>query len=105
MDLTITKQTENPLLSRKEVQAKIVFEGATPNRVDVQKALAKSIKADEKMVIVQTIQTSFGHSNATVVAHAYSDENAMKANERANLLEKHAGHKEEPAAEASEEAQ
>lgn len=103
MDLTITKQTQNPLLSRTEVEAKIIFEGATPKRVDVQKALAESLKSEEKMVIVQTIQTSFGHAQAQVVAHAYSDEASMKANERANLLDKHSGHKEEPKENAEEE--
>ncbi|MCA9478718.1 MAG: hypothetical protein KDK61_08815 [Simkania sp.] len=104
MDLTITKQTENPLLSRKEVEAKIIFEGATPKRSDVQKDLAKAVKAAEKMVIVQTIQTVFGQTQAQVVAHVYSDENAMKANERANLLEKHTGHGAEPEQPAQEEA-
>ena len=92
MDLTITQQTKNPLLLRTEVQAKIIFEGSTPKRVEVQKELAKAMKAKEDMVIIQTIQTSFGLSKATLVAHVYSDEAAMKANERANLLEKHAGH-------------
>lgn len=104
MDLTITKKTENPLLSRQEVEAKITFEGATPKRTQVQAALAKSLKAKENMVIIQTIQTSFGHSQASIIAHTYSDEKAMKANERANLLEKHSGHGPEPVVEAKEEA-
>ncbi len=102
MNLTITEKTNNPLLSRTEVQANIIFEGSTPKRVQVQKALAKSLKADEKMVIVQTIHTSFGEPKAHIVAHAYSDEKAMKDNERANLLEKHTGHGKEPEKPAEE---
>lgn len=92
MDLTITNKRDNPLLSRTHVQANIIFEGSTPNRKEVQKALAKSMKAESKMVIIQTIQTSFGHSKASLVAHVYNDEKAMIANERANLLGKHEGH-------------
>jgi ribosomal protein S24E len=100
MDLQITTQKDNVLLSRNEVTAKIQFEGATPARKIIQKALAKELKAKEPMVIIQQIATEYGSPFATVKAYAYSDETAMQRLERKNLLEKHIGH--EPKQEAEE---
>ncbi|MBN1175545.1 30S ribosomal protein S24e [Candidatus Woesearchaeota archaeon] len=101
MDLTIKNQKENPLLSRKEIVAKINFEGNTPNRKDVQVELAKKAKIDEKLLIIKKIDTLFGETSANITAYAYENEEVMKRNERKNLVEKHKGH--EPKVE--EEAQ
>lgn len=101
MDLQITNQTENALLSRNEVTAKMQFEAATPARKEVQVALAKALKAKEEMTIVKKIATEYGSPFATVTAYVYSDENAMQRLERKNLIEKHAGH--EPAKTEDEE--
>lgn len=101
MDLQITTQKENPLLSRTEVSAKIQFEGATPSRKDVQQAVAKAVKAKEPMVVIKQVATDYGAPFATVTAFVYNDETAMTRLERKNLLEKHIGH--EPAKTEDEE--
>ena len=101
MDLTIKTQKANPLLSRKEIVAKINFEGNTPNRKDVQAEVAKAAKVDAKLLIVKKIDNAYGETSATVTAYAYESEEVMKHNERKNLVEKHAGH--EPKAEEEEQ--
>ncbi len=92
MNLKIIKEKENKLLSRKEVVATINFDGTTPSRKKVQKELAKAVKADEKVVIIKHINTSFGSSFAEVIANVYSDEKVLATLERKNLVEKHIGH-------------
>lgn len=92
MDLTIKTQKENPLLSRKEIIAKVNFEGSTPKRKDIQAEVAKKAKLDDKLLIIKKIDTKFGECSAEVTAYAYSSEEIMLRNERKNLVEKHAGH-------------
>lgn len=101
MDLTIKTQSENPLLNRKEIVAKISFEGNTPKRKDVQEELSKKAKVEEKLLIIKKIDTTFGETSALVTAYAYENEEVMKRNERKNLVEKHKGH--EPKTEETEE--
>lgn len=108
MDITVTNQKENPLLSRNEVTAKVIFEKVTPSRKDIQGELAKKVKAKPELFIVKKIDTAYGDTSAIVTAYAYSDEAVMKRIERQNLVEKHAGHDpkeaEEEAKKKAEEA-
>jgi len=92
VDLQIIQEKENILLSRKEINAKIMFDGKTPSRQDVQKELAKTTKAKEEMIIIRKIDTSFGTSTAIVTANIYTDAKMLKETERQNLVEKHIGH-------------
>ncbi len=92
MNLNIIEEKENKLLSRREIVAKITFEGMTPTRKELQTALAKQLKGDEKLTIINTIRTAFGDTSAEVIATIYSDEAVMKSLERKNLIEKHSGH-------------
>lgn len=101
MDITIKTQNENPLLSRKEITARLSFEGNTPKRKDVQVELAKKAKVDEKLLIIKKIDTKYGETSATITAYSYSSEEIMLRNERKNLVEKHVGH--EPKAEEEAE--
>ena len=106
MEITIQNETDNKVLSRKEMTVRIHYEGVTPSRKDVQQAIASKVGAKAPMTVIRTIQNSFGDTAAVATVMVYSDEASMKANERENLLAKHAGHGEEPATEeapASEE--
>jgi len=92
MELQIIQEKENNLLSRKEVSAKIMFDGTTPSRKDVQKELAKAIKAKEDMLVIQKIDNGFGTTTAKITANVYSDAKMLERIERKNLVEKHIGH-------------
>ena len=92
MNLKIINEQENILLSRKEVTTSINFDGKTPSRKDVQKELAKKLKAKEPMTIIKKIDNEYGSTFAKVSAYIYSDEEVMNKLERKNLIEKHAGH-------------
>lgn len=98
MELKITEEKETSLLSRKEIAADITFKGATPSKEEVKKQLTSSLKADEKLVIVKTIFTSFGSETAKVVAYQYMNEEDMK-----RIEPKEKGKKEAKPKEAKEE--
>ncbi len=71
MELKISQKTEQPLLSRTELLGTISFEAVTPSRLEVRKKLSEAIKADESLVMVTNIKTSFGEKSAKVTAHVY----------------------------------
>lgn len=91
MDITIKENKENKALFRNEVVAEMFFEKSTPNRKEIQKAVAKSLKVDETLVIIKQIKTEFGKSKAKITAHIYSNKDIMNKLERKNLIAKHVG--------------
>jgi ribosomal protein S24E len=97
MNVVIKNKIENKAMQRLEIEAQISFEKVTPSRKDIQKEIAKQVKANEKLTVVRNIYTKFGKNEAIATAHIYSKEDVMKQIERKNLVEKHAGH--EPKAE------
>ena len=88
MELTITKTSKQASMSREVIHARIHFTGATPSRQAIAQALAKEVGAKRERLVVAQIKTSFGDSQASVLARNYSDEAVMKRLERANLLAK-----------------
>lgn len=79
MTIKINKVEEKPLLARKEISGHIMFEGkSTPSNENVRKAIASELKADEKLVIVKHIYTSFGSSEASIEAYVYNTEEDLK---------------------------
>ncbi len=103
MDITIDNQQENKLLERTEITATMFFEGKTPARKDVQKAIATQTKTKESLIIIKKIDTHFGNSKAIITAYLYHNENVMLTIERKNLIEKHSGHAEEKKEKGAEE--
>ena len=101
MEIKIISQEENKPLSRTEAKVSLVYEGTTPSRKDIQKEVAKKLKAKEELTIIKTIQTGFGEAKAIAYVNAYTDETVLKKIERKNLVEKHTGH--EPKQETAEE--
>ena len=88
MALKIENIDEKPLLARKEVSATFTFQGkATPSNADVRKAVAGELKVDEKLVVVKSIYTSFGTTEALIKAYAYNTEDDMKKIEPKNKKE------------------
>ncbi len=71
LEIKISQKTEQPLLSRTELLGAISFEAVTPSRLEVRKKLSEAIKADESLIMVTEIRTSFGEKSAKIRAHVY----------------------------------
>jgi len=79
MNLKIINKTDNPSLSRKEVQAQVeFFNEPTPKKEDVKKKIASMEKADEKLVVIKGIGNSFGVGKGDVFAYIYKSEKELK---------------------------
>ncbi len=70
---------ENLLLHREEVRFTLTFaKGATPTRDQVREIIAKNLKADKELVIVERIVQDTGRHQATGYSKVYKNrESAM----------------------------
>jgi ribosomal protein S24E len=85
MELTITKKRDNLLLSRMEITLEVDFVNEpTPKKEDIKKKIASSEKADEKLVVVKSMETSFSSGKADVLVHIYKSEEELKKTEPQN---------------------
>lgn len=103
MELTLTKERDTPLLSRKRYTFDMTFKGSTPSRNDIRTAVAKQLKADEDLTIIKHVYTRYGAEKARVIAQVYNSVDEMKKIEESGTLKKHEK-KEEPKKEAAAEA-
>ena len=97
--MEIMEKRENSLLSRTEVAGVISFDGATPSRQDLVKAISEKLKVPKDMVVIRKVTTAFGSRKASFDANVYKDAAAL-AFEQKHLI---ARGKPKKAGEGSEE--
>ncbi len=80
MEIDIRNETKNVLFDRKEIIFVIDHSNSvTPSREQVRKEAASHFKADESLIVVQYIHSSFGMGKSSCKIHVYSsEENMMK---------------------------
>lgn len=89
MDIQILSKDDRPLLKRTEVRARIAFTGATPSRKEVIAAVSKATNAKRELVVVNSIDTTYGDQSAVVHAFTYHDRKSLELLERSRVIEKH----------------
>ena len=99
MNLKITEEKQNKLLSRKEITAEMTHEGPTPGYAAMKKALAKELKADESLIAIQHIYPYFGEPKVRIIANIYDNKDKMEE------LEPEPVEKKKPAAEKKKKAE
>ena len=115
MDIKIVKDLDNKLLNRKELDFTVEYEGPTPSRADVRKKLAALMNKDVNLVMVQRMESEYGHQLAKGYAKVYESADRMKQIEPEHVLlrntmpeepvvEEAPAEEEEVAEEATEEA-
>jgi small subunit ribosomal protein S24e len=87
MEVDVTEDKRNPLLSRREVKFKVSFQGATPSRVDVRNKLVALLSSDKELTVLDNFKTNFGSNNAVGYLKIYESKEAMRV-EREHILER-----------------
>lgn len=95
MKIKILEKKDEPLLRRQNIKIEVEFENEVPNRVLIREHVAKALKADQEMVVVQKIKSSFGSLKADVIVHVYSDKKLMEKFVRNHVKKRHETKKEE----------
>ena len=77
MKINILKEENKPLLSRIEINAEIIFQGATPSKETVGDEISKQKKKKKNVIVVKNIYTQFGLSKANSLIYIYDNEKVM----------------------------
>lgn len=91
MKLELLKQEDVPLMSRKRASLMVEFQGATPSRSQLRKAIAKELKAKEDLTFVRHIYQRFGSNHAKIIVHVYNNEKDAKLIEDNPTIKRHSG--------------
>jgi small subunit ribosomal protein S24e len=85
MDFEITSDKRNELLSRREVQFTLKYEGATPSRMQIIGKLCALLNIKENQITLDTLNGSFGKMEITGAARIYENEEGRNKTERPYL--------------------
>ncbi|MDD1730432.1 MAG: 30S ribosomal protein S24e [Methanospirillum sp.] len=86
MEISITSNKQNELLSRREVEFTLTYNGATPSRKLVQAKLAAMVNAGKDQVVLDTMKSRFGMCLLTGSARVYQSKDDLVKLERAYLM-------------------
>ena len=90
MELEITEQNDNPLLSRQEIKVVIKHnEDSTPRRNQVIKNLAEHLKANRELVIIDHLKNAYGKTETHGYAKVYSDKESLTRIETKPSIDRH----------------
>lgn len=85
MEIEILEEKENPLLERREIRFKAVYDGETPSRKMVKGKLTAVLNADEKLTILDNIESEYGKTVANGYVKIYANQEAMKVEPKYKL--------------------
>ncbi len=77
-NVEITEKIEQPLMSRTLLKGFVTYEAAPPSFVELKKHLASSMKADEALVVVQSLRSLFGTRKSGLEVHVYKQKAAVE---------------------------
>ncbi len=86
MDFVVTRDTRNELLSRREVDFSLRFDGPTPSRMQVIGKLAATLNVNENVLVLDSMKTSFGKTELSGKARIYDSEEQKAKTERSFLM-------------------
>jgi ribosomal protein S24E len=89
MKIKILEKKDETLLRRHNVKVEVEFDKEVPSRDLIREHVAKALKTDQEMVIVDSIKSSFGSRKANVVVYSYSDKKFMEKVVRSYLHKRH----------------
>jgi small subunit ribosomal protein S24e len=85
MDFEIESDKRNELLSRREIQFTLKYDGATPSRMQIIGKLCALLNVKESMVVLDSLTSKFGMTTITGSARVYDTEDGKRKTERPHL--------------------
>ena len=88
MEFEYTREERNELLKRKDLAFTLRFEGATPSRGSILGKLCALRNLNEKLVVLDSIKTTFGKMEIEGMARIYDDEESKNRTELKHMLKR-----------------
>lgn len=88
MDISFTRDEKNELLNRREIGISITYDGATPSRRDVLGKVAALLDVSPDCVVLDSLTTHFGLSEAVAEVRVYEDAETRNRIERPYLVQR-----------------
>lgn len=95
MKIKILEKKDEPLLRRQNIKIEVEFEKEIPSRLLIREHVAKALKVDQEMLIVDSIKSSFGSLKANVTSHFYLDKVLMDKIVKKHVKKRHSKKDEE----------
>jgi small subunit ribosomal protein S24e len=102
MEIKIDSTKENKLLDRKEIEASVHFDGATPPRSEIKSGICGKIGANPDLVVLREVKNEFGIKRVRVSVHVYADAALMKSTEPEYIIKREGFVEEKTEAKAEE---
>ncbi|MBN1236164.1 MAG: 30S ribosomal protein S24e [Methanotrichaceae archaeon] len=88
MDIQVIEEKNNPILNRREIVFKVIYDEATPSRKSVVERLAATQNSKIGLVYVDNLKTEFGKRETIGYAKIYETAERAKQIERAHIIER-----------------
>jgi ribosomal protein S24E len=77
MNVQITIQKHNALMSRKEISAVLTYEKQTPSKEELKKSLSHAMKLDENLMVIKSVYPGYGKQKAQITIYQYDNPEMM----------------------------
>lgn len=104
MDIQVIQEKNNPMLNRREIVFKVIYDEATPSRKSIVDKIAATMNSKQGLVIVDNIKTEFGKREGIGYAKIYENADRVKQVERPHIIERNTFNKPEGEGAAKEGA-
>jgi ribosomal protein S24E len=101
MEVTLIKEQDNPLLSRKRMTFEIEAPDVTPSRLKLKEAIAHKLKSEPGKVIIRHVYTRFGSRTVKAIVHVYDKEEDAKKMEDISSIKRNSPKEKKDAAQAA----
>jgi len=78
MQIKDIKKNEEPLLARTRLNVVVEYDKATPSYSESISLLATHLKADQSLIAIRHIYTSFGQRRSEIIAYIYNSKDKMQ---------------------------
>jgi ribosomal protein S24E len=77
MNVEIISSKDNGLFNRKEVEATVTFDAATPKRAELKQAIGGKVAANPDLMVLRSVSSVFGAKSVRVMAYVYSTKESL----------------------------
>lgn len=101
MEVEIISKKENQLFNRQEIEFMAKGAGSTPSRKELRQKIAALVNADEKTMVVDVLDTSYGSADIKGVARIYKDRKDLDGLELSYVIARNFPEEKKAAAQAA----